>query len=130
MHLVELVGHGLAPHHEGVEGEQHEEEATDPAGGSDELQGHGMVVLVQHLHLGTGQVDDGEKGEVAGVGPAARQEKEGAKDKQDNAKDDAEEVEPGAVVAFDFCGICHCRLLSLVLERLDCLEVVKAVTDL
>ena len=39
-------------HVDEVEGEQPEKEATDPAGELEELQGHGVVVLVHHLHLG------------------------------------------------------------------------------
>ena len=41
-----------------------------------------MVVLVLHLHL-------------AGLGPATTEEEEGAKDREDNAEDDVEDVEPG-----------------------------------
>ena len=48
-----------------VDCEQPEEEATDPAGELEELQGHVIVVLVFHLHLGPGPVDDGVEGEVA-----------------------------------------------------------------
>ena len=42
-----------------VEGELPEEEATDPSGELEQLQGHGVVVLVLHLHLGPGLVGDG-----------------------------------------------------------------------
>ena len=52
-----------------------------------------MVVLVLHLHLGKGHVDDGFEGEL--VGPATTEEEEGAKDSEDNAEHDVEEVEPG-----------------------------------
>ena len=77
-------------HVDKVEREQPEEESTDPAGELEELHGHGMVVLVLHLHLGKGHVDDGLEGELAGVGPATTEEEEGAKNSKDNA-----EVEPG-----------------------------------
>ena len=53
-----------------------------------------MVVLVLHLHLGKGHVDDGFEGELAGVGPAATEEEEGAEDSEDNTEEDVEEVEP------------------------------------
>ena len=49
-------------HVDEVEGEQPEEEATVPAGELEELQGHGVVFLVLHLHLGPGPVDNGEEG--------------------------------------------------------------------
>ena len=78
-------------HVDKVEGEQPEEESTYPADELEELQGHGVVVL--HLHLGKGHVDDGFQGKLAGVGPATTEE--GAKDSEDNAEDDGEEVEPG-----------------------------------
>ena len=45
-------------HVDEVEGEQPEEEATVPAGELEELQGHGVVFLVLHLHLGPGPVDE------------------------------------------------------------------------
>ena len=61
----------------------------------EELQGHGVVVLVLHLHLVEGHVDDGFEGELAGVGPATPEEEDGAKDSEDNAEPDVEEVEPG-----------------------------------
>ena len=58
-------------HIDKVEGrEQPEKESTYPAGELEELQGHGVVVLVLHLHLGKGHIDDGFEGELAGVGPA------------------------------------------------------------
>ena len=78
-------------HIDKVKGEQPEEESTDPAGELEELQGHGVVVVVIHLHLGKGHIDDGFEGELAGVGPAATEEEEGA---EDNTEEDAEEVEP------------------------------------
>ena len=53
----------------------------------EELQGHGVVVLVHPLHLGKGHVDDAFEGELAGVGPATTVEEEGAKD---NAVDEIE----------------------------------------
>ena len=80
-------------HVDKVEGEQPEEESTYPAGELEELQGHGVVVL--HLHLGKGHVDDGFEGKLAGVGPATTEEEDGAKDSEDNAEPDIEEVEPG-----------------------------------
>ena len=60
-------------HVDKVEGEQPEEESTYPAGELEELQGHGVVVLVLHHHLGKGKVDDEFEGELAGVGPAIPQ---------------------------------------------------------
>ena len=78
-----------------VDCEQPEEEATDPAGELEELQGHVIVVLVFHLHLGPGPVDDGVEGEVAGVGPVATDDEECSEDSQDEAEDDVKEVEPG-----------------------------------
>ena len=81
-------------HVDKVKGEQPEEESTDPAGELEELQGHGVVVVVLHLHLGKGHVDDGFEGELAGVGPAATEEEEGAEDSEDNTEEDVEEVEP------------------------------------
>ena len=76
-----------------VEGEQPEEEATDPAGQLEELQGHGVVFLVLHLHLGPGPVDDGVEGEVAGVGPVATDDEEGAENSKNNADENVEKVE-------------------------------------
>ena len=78
-----------------VEGKLPEEEATDPAGELEELQGHVIVVLVFHLHLGPGPVDDGVEGEVVGVGPVATDDEECSEDSQDEAEDDVKEEEPG-----------------------------------
>ena len=61
----------------------------------EQLQRRGVGVGVLHLQLGPGVVEDGEEVEVAGVGPVAADDEEGAEDGEKDGEDDVEEVEPG-----------------------------------
>ena len=60
-----------------------------------QLQGGGGGVGVLQLELGPGVVEDGEEGEVAGVGVVAADDEQGAKDGEEDGEHDVEDVEPG-----------------------------------
>ena len=60
-----------------------------------QLQGGGGSVGVLQLELGPGVVEDGEEGEVAGVGVVAADDEQGAKDGEEDGEHDVEDVEPG-----------------------------------
>ena len=60
-----------------------------------QLQGGGGGVGVLQLELGPGVVEDGEEGEVAGVGVVAAEDEQGAEDGEEDGEDDVEDVEPG-----------------------------------
>ena len=53
-----------------------------------------MIVLILHLQLGPGMVDDCLEGEVSSISPATVDQEESTEDCKDDGSDDVEEEKP------------------------------------